>query len=668
MTTLSTPSAAPLPQRLKQAGQALGPRPAEALSQVESILAEDPGQSAAAFIKGSALRRLGQTEQALALLTSLESALTGNAALQHDIGLCHAALGDHASAERYLRRAVDLEPRYSAAWLSLSNLLDSTGDTGGSEAALQRHLACSTRHPELITAAQHLQAGRLAQAEPLIKGVLKRDPTDVSAIRMLADLGFRLGRLQDARNLLERCLELAPDFTLARQDYAACLRRLQHYPEALAEIESLLRDDPDNPRYLILKGSVLTQLGEHGSALAIFERVIKDYPNQSSAQLSYGHNLKTLGRVDEAIAAYRRAVEITPTAGEAYWSLANLKTFRFSDEDLAAMRAAIEAGGGDSDDQNHLAFALGKALEDRKEFEESFHFYQLGNRMRGRDHPYHPKRAMYNAVRQTKTCTTEFFAARRGGGCQARDPIFIVGLPRAGSTLLEQILASHSQVEGTTELPDIIALSRELGGSRRDNPATRYPEILKELTSEQRETLGRRYLDSTRIHRSGLPHFIDKMPNNWLHIGLIHLILPGAKIIDARRHPMAGCFACYKQLFARGQTFTYDLTHLGYYYRNYINVMDHWDRVLPGRVLRVQYEDMVANPERQIRRVLDYCDLPFEEQCLRFYETDRAVRTPSSEQVRQPIFREGLEQWRNYEAHLDPLRKALGPLLERYPI
>jgi tetratricopeptide (TPR) repeat protein len=513
-----------------------------------------------------------------------------------------------------------------------------------------------------------LQAGKLGLAEPLVRKVLKEHPTDVSAMRLLADIGIQVSRYEDAKNLLERALELAPDFTLARNNYAVVLFRRQELTEALEQVDLLLKEDPNNPRYLILKGSVLVRMGTHLPALSIFEKILESYPRQAAAQLSYGHTLKTVGRVEESISAYRKAIEISPTIGEAYWSLANLKTFRFADEDIAAMRAAITLEGGDADDQSHIAFALGKALEDRREYNESFKYYKRGNAIRRIEHIFDPKKNMFNSVRQIHTCTAGFFEQRAGQGCQAPDPIFIVGLPRAGSTLLEQILASHSSVEGTAELPDIIAISRELGGRKKDNPATLYPEILAELSPQKLQKLGEDYLESTRIQRSDTPFFIDKMPNNFLHIGLIHLILPRAKIIDARRHPMAGCFAGYKQLFAKGQTFTYDLTDVGHYYRNYVKVMDHWDEVLPGRVLRVQYEDMVADSDTQIRRVLEHCELPFEEQCLRFYETDRAIRTPSAEQVRQPIFQEGLEQWRHYETHLNPLKKALGPLLKRYPI
>jgi len=449
---------------------------------------------------------------------------------------------------------------------------------------------------------------------------------------------------------------------------AVALVRRRAFAQAIEQLNFLLNEDPENPKYRIVKGAVLVRMGDSTTALQIFESVLKDHPRQALALLSYGHALKSMGRADEAAQVYRRAVNKSPGVGEAYWSLANLKTYRFSDDDIKAMRSAIGSGGGDADDRSHLAFALAKALEDRERYHESFKYYQRGNAIRRLEHRYDPKKNSYNAVRQLHTCTADFFAAREGQGCPARDPIFIVGLPRAGSTLLEQILASHSRVEGTAELPDIIAISRQLGGRKRDNPATKYPEILADLSAQNLHDLGEDYLASTRVQRSGSPFFIDKMPNNFLHIGLIHLILPNARIIDARRHPMAGCFSGYKQLFAQGQTFSYHLSDVGHYYRNYIKVMDHWDKVLPGRVLRVQYEELVADPESQIRRLLDYCALSFEEQCLRFYETERAIRTPSAEQVRQPIYTGGLEQWRHFESHLAPLKEALGPILQRYPI
>ncbi|HZW59814.1 MAG TPA: sulfotransferase, partial [Woeseiaceae bacterium] len=475
------------------------------------------------------------------------------------------------------------------------------------------------------------------------------------------------GQFDDAINLLERCLELAPTFHLARHNYAVALSRRQRLDEAIAEVERLLIAEPDNPNYTLLKGSFLVQKGEHEQALELYESLIENYPNQSNAQMNYGHTLKAVGRVDAAVRAYRRAIELRPATGEAYWSLANLKTFRFENDDVRRMQAEVLPDGGDPDDQAHLLFALGKALEDSGEYDEAFAYYERGNRLRGRHHRHNAKINVFNTARQIKALTAEFFAERRGWGCPAPDPIFIVGLPRAGSTLLEQILSSHSAVEGTAELPDIIAISRKLAKRSPHNPAGDYPEVLASLSEQQVRESGEHYLESTRVQRHGLPYFIDKMPNNFQHIGLIHLILPQAKIIDARRHPMAGCFSNYKQLFARGQTFTYSLTDLGHYYRDYLALMDHWDGVLPGRVHRVQYEDMVRDTENRIRSLLDYCGLEFEQQCLRFFETKRAIRTPSSEQVRRPVYTEGLEQWRNFEAHLGPLKKALGPVLDRYP-
>ncbi|MGH8034523.1 MAG: tetratricopeptide repeat-containing sulfotransferase family protein, partial [Lysobacterales bacterium] len=519
-----------------------------------------------------------------------------------------------------------------------------------------------------VEAIELLQDGKLGKAERIARDFLKRYPADVSAIRILADIGVQLKQLEDARQLLERCLQLAPEFHLARHNYAVVLARLQKLDEAHAEVEKLLAMEPDNPGYLILKGSILVRRGDHPEALQIYERVLKNYPRQAGAQMSYGHTLKTVGRLEEAIQAYRRCIALSPGVGEAYWSLANLKTFRFSEDDIDLMRSQVTTEGGDPDDQAHIAFALGKALEDREEFDESFHFYRRGNAIRRINHRHSARINVFDTARQIKTLNAAFFAIRQGQGCPAPDPIFIVGLPRAGSTLLEQILASHSQVEGTGELSDIITIARKLGQKSRKNPASKYPEILNDIPAEKLRELGEGYMRTTRVQRNHLPYFIDKMPNNFRHIGLIHLILPYAKIIDARRHPMGCCFSNYKQLFARGQTYTYDLIDMGRYYRDYVTLMDHWDHVLPGRVLCMHYEEMVADTENQVRRLLDYCGLPFEESCLRFYETQRAVRTPSSEQVRQPIYQSGVDQWRHFEAHLGPLKEALGPVLQRYPI
>ena len=669
MATVIPEPGGDLQTALKHAVALLQRDPAMAAEQAQEILKAYPDAEAALQVLGTACRLQGEPGKAVEILERLAARHTQSPDVLHEYGLALGAAGRGADAIEVLDRAVRLDPGHRGAWRSLGDQLSAAGDEVSAEKAFERHLALSTRHPEVAEAVACFSRGNIGKAERLTRDVLKRDPLDVVAIRLLASIGVKVGQLEDAQHLLERCLQLAPDFHLARHGYAIVLFRRHELDAALEQVDRLLRAEPANPNYLILKGAVLVRRGDHGPALRIYQRFLADYPHHADAHLNYGHTLKTVGRLDDAIAAYRTSIELKPAAsGEAYWSLANLKTFGFTDADIDDMRAQIQPADGDPENQAHLAFALGKALEDRAQYDESFAFYKRGNDVRGKHHGWDARINVFNTARQMKALDREFFATREGWGSDAPDPIFIVGLPRAGSTLLEQILASHSKVEGTAELPDIIAISRRLGEKSRKNPASKYPEVLKTLTAGAARELGESYLASTRVQRSGKPFFIDKMPNNFQHIGLIHLILPKAKIIDARRHPMAGCFSCYKQLFARGQTFTYDLDKLGRYYRDYVILMDHWDAVLPGRVHRVQYEEMVENTEAEIRRLLAYCGLEFQERCLRFFETERAIRTPSAEQVRRPVYREGLEHWRHFEKHLGPLKQALGrAVLERYP-
>ncbi len=654
----------------KNAVDLLSKNPGLALEQAGEILKVYPGEQKAVRIMAYAHRLLKKPQKALDLLIPLQGMHGDSADFLHEIAQCYGAVGRGKDALNTLRRAVTIDPGHAPSWQSLGHQLKVSGDEQGSREAFEKHFALSTQHPELVEAVKLLREGKLGKAERIVRDLLKKYPVDVSGIRILSDIGIQLGQLKDATLLLERCLELAPDFHAARHSYALVLLRQQKAEAALLEAEKLLAVEPSNPNFLTLKASILVRIGEHKKAIRIYEKVLKFYPNQARAQMSYGHTLKTVGRLEEAIEAYRKCIRLSPEVGEAYWSLANLKTFQFSDSDIEDMRKQVTAEGGDADDQSHLAFALGKALEDSLQYDESFKFYRRGNSIRRLEHRHNQKINVLEAVRQVRTLDGAFFTQREGWGCRARDPIFIVGLPRAGSTLLEQILASHSQVEGTSELQDIIAISRKLGNKSRENPSGKYPEILAEMDRDQLRELGESYLETTRIQRSkDLPFFIDKMPNNFRHIGLIHLILPNSKIIDARRHPLGGCFSGYKQLFAHGQTFTYSLEDIGKYYRDYVRLMDHWDAVLPGRVHRVQYEEMVADTDAQIRALLDFCELEFEDQCLRFYETERAVRTPSSEQVRKPIYKESMEQWRHYEAYLDPLKEALGPeVRQRYNI
>lgn len=517
----------------------------------------------------------------------------------------------------------------------------------------------SVGDPVLIEAGAALYSGDLRTAEQALRTRLREDPFDVAAIRMMAELAGRLARYRDAEALLRRALELAPGFRPARSNLATVLHRQNRSAEALAELDTLLAADPDNPTHENLKAAALGRIGEFDEAIELYESVLAKAPDQPKIWMSYGHVLKTVGRQPDSIAAYRRAIAIRPGLGEVWWSLANLKTYKFDDADIAAMQAALEGQGLSDEDRLHLHFALGKALEDRGEAEPSFRHYAQGNAIRREQLPYDAAETAEQVARAKAVFTLEFFAARAGWGCPAPDPIFILGMPRAGSTLIEQILASHSQVEGTMELPDIPALAARIGSGTK--PLANY-------TADEIRSLGEEYLERTRIQRkTDRPFFIDKLPNNWAHVGLIRLILPNAKIVDARRHPLASCFSNFKQHFARGQSFTYGLADVGRYYALYVELMAHYDRVIPRAVHRVIYERLVDDTETEIRALLDAMRLPFEPACLRFWETERAVRTASSEQVRRPINREGLEPWKPFDPWLDPLKTALGDVLTCYP-
>lgn len=522
---------------------------------------------------------------------------------------------------------------------------------------LDRSIRRGVNNPQLIEAALALHDNRLSDAEPLLKAHLKADPFDVTAIRMLAELAGRIGRYKDAETLLRRALELAPDFGAARANLATCLYRQNKPAEAIAELDRVLIDDPENIGSANLKAAALGRIGGFDEAIALYEQVLKEVPRQPKVWMSYGHMLKTVGRRTDGVTAYRRALAITPTLGEVWWSLANLKTVKFTPEDILAMQAALASEISD-EDRFHLDFALGKAFEDQKDYGQSFTHYDAGNALRRTKIAYDADETEAFVDSRIALFSREFFAKRSGQGHDAPDPIFVLGMPRAGSTLVEQILSSHSLVEGTSELADIPVLSRPFGD----------PEKLAALSAEQMRELGKSYLERTRIQRkTDKPFFIDKLPNNWVHVGFIHLILPNAKIIDARRHPLGCCFSNFKQHFARGQAFSYSLDDMGRYYRDYVRLMTHFDGVLPGRAHRVIYEQMVDETETEVRALIAACGLDFEDKCLEFYKTDRAVRTASSEQVRQPIFRGGTEAWQPFERWLDPLKGALGNVMSVYP-
>jgi tetratricopeptide (TPR) repeat protein len=642
--------------------------PALALEQAGEILKVVPGHPMAVLITGVAQRSLGDLPSALQTLRGLAGSQPRSAATHFEYGQTLSEAGQYAEAIAAYRHALALKPDLPDAWRSLGDALIGAGDAAGADAAYANHIRASTTNPQLLEAASALVENRIPKADQLLRAYLKARPTDVAALRMLAETGARLGRYGDAEKLLLRCLELAPSFHEARHNYAVVLHRLNKPAQALEQVEQLLRLDPNSGAYRNLKAVVLTRIGDFAESLELFAAVLKANPRHARIWMSYGHTLSTAGREADSIEAYHRCLELLPQCGEAWWSLANLKTYRFSAAEVDAMSAQLARTDLGVDDHFHLQFALGTALEEQRQYAAAFEHYAEGNRLRHEQLSYNAADTSAVVARTKARFTREFLAARDGYGYEAPDPIFIVGLPRAGSTLVEQILASHSQVEGTMELQNIIAMVSKLIGRAADDVANRYEQALAGLTLERCRELGEQYVEETRIQRKlGRPLFIDKMPNNFLHTGFIHLILPRAKIIDARRHPMACGFSVFKQHFARGQNFSYALEDIGRFYRDYVELMAHFDAVLPGRVYRVIHEELLTDTESQVRSLLAHCGLEFEESCLRFYENERAVRTASANQVRRPISRSGLDQWRHFEPWLAPLRVALGDVVDAYP-
>jgi predicted Zn-dependent protease len=642
--------------------------PVLAAEQAGEILKVAPNHPVAMLLLAVARRMSGNMDEALSVLERLTAAQPNWAAAHYEFG---AALGDAGAPEAAvvaLRRAVSLKPDLPDAWRELGDQLTAMGDKAGAEDAYARHIKASTKDPRLMAAAFALCENQIPKAELLLREHLKKYPTDVAAIRMFAEIAGRLRRYRDAENLLARCLELAPGFNAARYNYALALHRQSKSIAALRQIDLLTAAEPRNSGYRNLRAVVLANIGEYQASLDIYADVLAKHPDQSRIWMSYGHALITAGRLEDGVTAYRRSITLNPALGEAYYSLANLKTFRFDAPEVQAMHTHLETSEMTGGDRAHFHFALGKALEDAGSYAESFEHYAAGNALRHARAGYSAATTTDFVRRAKRLFNKEFFAAREDFGAPAADPIFIVGLPRAGSTLVEQILASHSKVEGTMELPDIMAMAAELGGDTDGTRDSAYPEVLSGLSASECRALGDRYIEQTRIQRkTEKPLFIDKMPNNFLHIGLIRLMLPSAKIIDARRHPMACCFSGFKQNFAQGQRYTYSLEDIGRYYRAYVELMAHFDEVLPGRIHRVVHENLIEDTEAEVRRLLEFCGLPFEPATLTFYDNDRAVRTASSQQVRKPIYREGMGQWRNYEPWLGPLRESLGEVLTTYP-
>jgi tetratricopeptide (TPR) repeat protein len=641
-------------------------RYAQALEAGEALALEVPENRDVLHLIALSQRYANQIPEALATLERLERHHPAFSRLYQERGHCHVVQKDAPRAIDAFLRAVNINPALPASWSMLEGLYRMTGNLENAGLAAAHVATLKRLPPEVVQATGLFSDGDWVPAEVIIRAFLNKHGNHVEAMRLLARIAFKRDVLDDAELLLQAVLELAPDYQAARYDYASVLLERHRYLQARRQLETLLAIEPMNRQYRTLYATACVGLGEHERAITLYRELLTDAPGAAELHLSVAHSLKTLGHQQASIEAYRAAAAARPNFGDAYWSLANLKTYRFTDDEIARMQAGESAPTVALIDHYHLCFALGKAFEDRRDYEQSYRYYEKGNSLKRSESRYRPEILETNTAKQREVCSREFFARRLTFGAKSPDPIFILGLPRAGSTLLEQILASHSEVEGTQELADIPRMVNELQGREPDMTNPRYPGILAEMGAEDFLRMGEKYLTDTRIYRTGKPFFIDKMPNNFRHIGLIHMMLPNAKIIDARREPMACCFSNLKQLFANGQEFTYSIDDIARYYRTYLDLMEHWDEVLPGRVLRVWHEDVVEDLEVNVRRMLDFCGLPFESKCVDFHKTERSVRTASSEQVRQPIFREGLDQWKHYERRLAPLKDALGDALVRY--
>ena len=636
-------------------------RYAEVLQVADAYLGEHRGNRELLYLVAVSLRMLQRIPEALGTLATLQSFHPKYSRLFQERGHCYVFTRDAEKAVEAFEWAIRYNPALPASWQALEKLYRIVGRAGDAANAASHVAKLATLPAPVIAARSMVADGDYQDAERTIRAYLLDKPDDVEALRVLSMLARQFEFNTDAEVLLDKLLSIAQNYNSARYDLILTLVDLHKHQRAREEAERLMKAEPRNVGVRVTYAGILMALGDVDGSIERYQKLITEMPRDSELHQSLGHALKTKGESAKAIEEYHRAIDLRPEFGEAYWSLANMKTYRFTDAELAQMRQYETQPYLQDADRYHMCFALGKGLEDRGEYAESFTYYERGNALKKEGSLYRAG-AQERAVRkQMDICTAEFFAERRGWGCPDASPIFVLGLPRAGSTLLEQILASHSQIEGTMELANIPRLVGSLGSGDKFGD-THYPGVLAELTAEQCREFGEAYIRDTQVYRRGKPFFIDKMPNNFRNIALIQLILPNAKIIDARRDAMDCCFSNFKQLYANGHPFSYSLEDIGRYYRAYVELMSHLDQVLPGRVLCVRHEDVLEDLEGSVRRILDYCDLPFEPSCIEFHRTERRVHTASAEQVRRPINRDGVDQWRPYEAWLGPLKDALGPL------
>jgi tetratricopeptide (TPR) repeat protein len=629
-----------------------------------ALEARFPGEVNCLWLIGVALLDQDKVSESIATLERVLTAVPDFANARVDLARAYRRDGRAEKAREEVRRVLQVQPHHHPAWLAYGDALVDLGKYAEARVAFERARLTEPQRARIEVATAALVADERRKAEELFREILREDPSHVAALCGLAALSLAAERAHDAERLLRHALKQSAYIPLVYRGLGPALVQLGKLKEAEAAARHLEKIEPESPQTWVTIAAIATRLLRQEQALAAYERAAQLKPDEVGLRTSAGHVQKTLGRRCDSEASYKAALQLDPGRAEAYWSLADLKNYTFTDEEITAMQRLLASDKRDRSNEAQLHFALGRAFEQRQDYEQAFAYYAKGNALRRLDAPFDTQGFERRSARIRAFFDEQFFAARRDSGDPSLAPIFIVGLPRSGSTLLEQILASHRQVEGTMELPNVLNLVGQFDdlSSARDG----YPETVARASGEQLTALGRRYLEETAPLRSGRERFTDKLPNNFSHLGLIQAILPNATIIDARRHPMDACFSTFKQYFAEGQTFSYDLADLGRYYRCYLALMDHWDAVLPGKVLRVQYEELVADPEANIRRVLEHCGLPFEPACLSFHETRRAVRTASAEQVRQPLYSSGVGYWRHFERQLEPLRMALGDALERF--
>ena len=635
----------------------------EALRLLKSNLAEDPDHIDSLYLSAVSSRYLKNFDDSKKFIERLLTNAPDMGRAYQELGHLNRDAGDEENAIRYYRQACELNPALPASWKALYSYFKKNDNKPAADHAYMQMNTLETMPNTLLFISQILNEGKLGIAEEKCREFLKQNPTNTYAMSLLSDIADRLGYFDDAEFLLESAVKFDPDDGELRMKYAMILRKKQKFAKTMEQVNILCDQFPENLSYQAQKASEIMQNGDHKGAIDLFDEILHKNPYNFSILTSKGHAQKTLGETERAIKSYQTAYQVKQDHGEAFFSLANLKTYAFSENELNIMREQLKRVDLTLRDKAYFHFALAQGCEAIGEYDEAFFHLDSGNKIKNKQSKYSIERMDKELQAQIDVCDESFFESHGNGGYETEDPIFILGLPRAGSTLIEQILASHSMIDGTLELPNILSMAQSLRGDDIYGKEGNYPKSMEHLSSEKRVEMGKKFIDDTKMHRKEAPRFTDKMPNNFRHIGLIHLIMPNAKIIDARRYPLDCCFSMFKQLFAQGQEFTYGLAEAGSYYKSYVQLMDHWDAVLPNKILRVNNEDIIDDLEGQVSRMLDFLGLPFEESCITFYETDRSVRTASSEQVRKPINKSGMHRWKPYAQHLGPLIDGLGPQL-----